>query len=51
MSENVAVIVEPPTDEEVNAAITGNMGHLVIVVSAGLLLPIQIQLTFTRFEP
>ncbi|PSN71063.1 Pkinase-domain-containing protein [Corynespora cassiicola Philippines] len=33
-SENVAVIVEPPTDEEVNAAITGNMGHLVTVVRA-----------------
>lgn len=32
-SENVAIIVEPPTDEEVNAAITGNMGHLVTVVS------------------
>jgi [calcium/calmodulin-dependent protein kinase] kinase len=32
-SENVAVIIEPPTDEEVNAAITGNMGHLVTVVS------------------
>ncbi|KAF1953199.1 calmodulin dependent protein kinase [Byssothecium circinans] len=33
-SENVAVLVEPPTDEEVNAAITGNMGHLVTVVRA-----------------
>ncbi|KAF2630358.1 Pkinase-domain-containing protein [Macroventuria anomochaeta] len=33
-SENVAVIIEPPTDEEVNAAITGNMGHLVTVVQA-----------------
>ncbi|EMD67790.1 hypothetical protein COCSADRAFT_34577 [Bipolaris sorokiniana ND90Pr] len=32
--ENVAVIIEPPTDEEVNAAITGNMGHLVTVVRA-----------------
>lgn len=31
-SENVAVIIEPPTEEEVNAAITGNMGHLVTVV-------------------
>ena len=27
------MIVAPPTDEEVNAAITGNMGHLVTVVS------------------
>lgn len=32
-TENVAIIVEP-TDEEVNAAITGNMGHLVTVVRA-----------------
>ena len=31
--ENVAAMVEP-TDEEVDAAITGNMGHLVTVVSA-----------------
>lgn len=30
--ENVAAMVEP-TDEEVDAAITGNMGHLVTVVS------------------
>ncbi|KAF2993093.1 hypothetical protein E8E13_000267 [Curvularia kusanoi] len=33
-SDNVAIIIEPPTDEEVNAAITGNMGHLVTVVQA-----------------
>ncbi|CAN9433420.1 unnamed protein product [Alternaria alternata] len=33
-SENVAIIIDPPTDEEVNAAITGNMGHLVTVVRA-----------------
>ncbi|KAF1933664.1 calmodulin dependent protein kinase [Didymella exigua CBS 183.55] len=33
-SENVAIIIAPPTDEEVNAAITGNMGHLVTVVQA-----------------
>jgi [calcium/calmodulin-dependent protein kinase] kinase len=30
-SENVATYIEP-TDEEVEAAITGNMGHLVTVV-------------------
>lgn len=36
--ENVAAIVEP-TDEEVDAAITGNMGHLVTVVSAFLCVP------------
>lgn len=35
-SENVAIIIDPPTDEEVNAAITGNMGHLVTVVGARL---------------
>ncbi|OCK82711.1 Pkinase-domain-containing protein [Lepidopterella palustris CBS 459.81] len=33
-SENIAIIVEPPTEEEVNAAITGNMGHLITVVRA-----------------
>ncbi|ORY16150.1 calmodulin dependent protein kinase [Clohesyomyces aquaticus] len=33
-AENIAHIVEEPTDEEVNAAITGNMGHLVTVVRA-----------------
>ncbi|KAF2114976.1 kinase-like domain-containing protein [Lophiotrema nucula] len=33
MSENVAIIIEA-TDEEVNAAITGNMGRLVTVVRA-----------------
>lgn len=31
-SENVALLVEP-TDEEVETAITGTMGHLVTVVS------------------
>ncbi|KAL5394197.1 hypothetical protein PMIN02_005195 [Paraphaeosphaeria minitans] len=36
--ENVAAIVEP-TDEEVDAAITGNMSHLVTVVSAFLCVP------------
>ncbi|EOD46435.1 putative calcium calmodulin-dependent protein kinase kinase protein [Neofusicoccum parvum UCRNP2] len=29
--ENIAAIIEPPTEEEVNAAITGNMGHLITV--------------------
>ncbi|KAF2181835.1 kinase-like protein [Zopfia rhizophila CBS 207.26] len=33
-SENVAIIVEPPTDEEVNAAITGSLGRMVTVVRA-----------------
>ncbi|GME46480.1 Calcium/calmodulin-dependent protein kinase kinase 1 [Neofusicoccum parvum] len=30
--ENIAAIIEPPTEEEVNAAITGNMGHLITVL-------------------
>lgn len=37
--ENVAAMVEP-TDAEVDAAITGNMGHLVTVVSALHFLPL-----------
>lgn len=45
-SENVAVIIEPPTDEEVNAAITGNMGHLVTVVSVRRFLYTFITMTF-----
>ncbi|KAB2576933.1 hypothetical protein BFW01_g2206 [Lasiodiplodia theobromae] len=32
--ENIATIIEPPTEEEVNAAITGNMGHLITVMKA-----------------
>lgn len=32
--ENIADIIEPPTEEEVNAAITGNMGHLITVMKA-----------------
>ncbi|KAF2142963.1 uncharacterized protein K452DRAFT_225926 [Aplosporella prunicola CBS 121167] len=32
--ENIAAIIEPPTDEEVNAAITGNMGRLLVVMKA-----------------
>ncbi|KAF2756174.1 kinase-like protein [Pseudovirgaria hyperparasitica] len=32
--ENTAVIIEPPTEEELNAAITGNMGHLLAVMRA-----------------
>lgn len=31
--ENISVLVDPPTEEELNAAITGNMGHLMAVVS------------------
>ncbi|KAJ9643008.1 hypothetical protein H2199_004530 [Coniosporium tulheliwenetii] len=32
--ENIAVLVDPPTEEELNAAITGNMGHLMAVMKA-----------------
>ncbi len=30
--ENTANLIEPPTEEEMNMAITGNMGHLLVVV-------------------
>ena len=30
--ENIAYKIEPPTDAEVNAAITSNMKHLLVVV-------------------
>lgn len=30
--ENTADIVEPPTEEEMNSAITSNIGHVVAVV-------------------
>ncbi|KAF1983359.1 Pkinase-domain-containing protein [Aulographum hederae CBS 113979] len=32
--ENTAELVEPPTQEEFNNAITGNMGHLMVVIKA-----------------
>ncbi|KAF2404638.1 Pkinase-domain-containing protein [Trichodelitschia bisporula] len=32
--ENIAEIIEEPTQEELNNAITGNMGHLVVVMKA-----------------
>jgi len=32
--ENVTSLVEPPTDDELNAAITGNMGRLLVVMKA-----------------
>ncbi|KAF2095261.1 Pkinase-domain-containing protein [Rhizodiscina lignyota] len=32
--ENTADLIEPPTQEELNAAITGNMGHLLVVMKA-----------------
>lgn len=36
--ENTAHLVEPPTEEELDNAITGNMGHLMVVVSFGVFL-------------
>lgn len=36
--ENIANLVEPPTEEELDNAITGNMGHLMVVVSFGVFL-------------
>ncbi|KAF2490521.1 kinase-like protein [Lophium mytilinum] len=33
-NENITMIINPPTDQEVNAAITGNMNHLITVVRA-----------------
>lgn len=40
--ENTATILEPPTEEEMNSAITKNMGHLLAVVSASALHPFEI---------
>lgn len=37
VEENTAILVEPPTEEEMNSAITGNLSNLIIVVS----IPIQ----------
>ncbi|KAE9970023.1 hypothetical protein BLS_005105 [Venturia inaequalis] len=34
--ENTAHLIEPPTEEELDNAITGNMGHLMVVVSFGM---------------
>lgn len=36
--ENTAQLIEPPTEEEMNMAITGNFGRLMTVVSTGYLL-------------
>jgi len=36
--ENTAQLIEPPTEEEMNMAITGNFGRLMTVVSADYLL-------------
>lgn len=35
-SENTAAIVQPPTEEEMNSAITRTVGHLLAVVSLHL---------------
>jgi [calcium/calmodulin-dependent protein kinase] kinase len=34
--ENCADMVDTPTEEEMNRAITGNMKHLLVVVCTGL---------------
>ena len=36
-SENTAQIVEPPTEEEMNSAITNTVGHILAVVSLSCL--------------
>lgn len=33
VEENTADLVEPPTEEEMNTAITGNLSNLLVVVS------------------
>jgi len=37
-SENTAEIIEPPTEEEMNSAITKTVGHILAVVSYELLI-------------
>ena len=37
--ENTADLVEPPTEEEMNSAITGNLSNLIVVVSPHPILP------------
>ena len=39
--ENTAELVEPPTEEEMNFAITGNLSNLIVVVSPHLTFPSQ----------
>jgi len=34
--DNIAALIEPPTEEELDNAITGNMGHLMVVVCFGV---------------
>lgn len=38
--ENIAEIVEPPTEEEMNTAITRNVGHIMAVVCLCALTPL-----------
>lgn len=37
-SENTAEIIEPPTEEEMNSAITRTVGHILAVVGYELLI-------------
>jgi hypothetical protein len=49
--ENTATILEPPTEEEMNSAITKNMGHLLAVVSnLYIRLTFDLKLTFTCYN-
>jgi [calcium/calmodulin-dependent protein kinase] kinase len=36
--ENISALIEPPTEEELNNAITGNMGSLLVVVSIEIII-------------
>ena len=45
--ENVASIVDPPTESELNAAITGNMGRIFVVVSVPRLMTVTLLIRTT----
>ena len=36
--ENTAELIEPPTQEEINSAVTGNLSNLLVVVSVAVIL-------------
>ena len=43
--ENTANLVEPPTEEETDQAITGNLGNVLSLVSRGCEILIVVELT------
>ena len=49
--DNVLEPIEPPTEEELNAAITGNMRHLMVVVclESFLLLKLTVKFLWTQW--